>query len=376
VLPYLRCLAQQHGIESRLVTFERSAHQFPEGEFPRERWVGIDGRSGANLVAKTLDVVSGIWIVTRLARKDRTEVLHARSYLPAAIALIAGLFTGRPFIFDTRGFMGDEYVDADYWRPTDLRYRFVRLVEGALFRAAGEIVVLTEAAAERLRTDPDYEKHTRGKRVSVIPAAVDLERFRPGLTRPACPTVVYAGSLGSWYRLDEMLRVYAYARQLEPRLRFLILNQHEHGLVVDAIARIGLRDAPIEIRAADFSEVPKLLVTAHVGILLLRQSPSKAASSPIKVGEYLASGLPVVINAGMGDTDGLVSRYRAGYVVTSYSDEALREAGRALVELVRDEDSRANARTLAEAELGVGQAAARYGAIYQRLAERAADDAS
>lgn len=369
VLPYLRNLAL-HGIDARLVTFERGQTQFPDGEFGRDRWVGISARPGAHLVAKALDVVCGIWIVTRLALKDQTDVIHARSYVPAAIALVAGALTGRPFVFDTRGFLGDEYLDADHWRRTDVRYRILRIVERALFRAAGEIVVLTESAAERLRRDPQYASPARGKHITVIPAAVDVERFHPRSTRATSPTLVYAGSLGSWYRLDEMLRVYVYARRLEPRLRFLILNQHEHALITDALVRIGLEGAAVEVRAADFSEMPTLLASAHVGILLLRQSTSKTASSPIKVGEYLASGLPVVINAGMGDTDALVRRYQAGYVVPSYSEEALQEAGRAVVELVADERARENARTLAEAELDVRKVAGRYAAVYQRLEKR------
>jgi glycosyltransferase involved in cell wall biosynthesis len=369
VLPYLRILAKQ-GVDTKLVTYERGPADFPEGEFARDRWIGIAARPGAHLVAKVLDVISGIWIVTRLVMRGNADVLHARSYLPAAVALVAALIARRPFIFDMRGFLGEEYVDTLYWRPTDLRYRVIRIAERVLLRAAAEIVVLTGSAAEKLRRDPEYTAHTRGKHVTIIPAAIDLERFYPRPTRSTVPTLMYAGSLGTWYQLDEMLQVYAHARQLEPRLRFLILNQREHALIADTVARLGLVEANIDVYAADFTEMPALLASAHVGILLLRRSASKMASSPIKVGEYLASGLPVVINAGMGDTDGLVRQYGAGYVVPDYSREALREAGRALVDLIMDERARSDARLLAEAEFDVRKAAAQYATVYRRLERR------
>jgi glycosyltransferase involved in cell wall biosynthesis len=369
VLPYLRGLALQ-GIDARLVTYERGRTLFPDGEFARDRWVGIAARPGAHLAAKVLDVLSGVWIVTRLALRDQTDVLHARSYLPAAVVLAAAAFTRRPFIFDMRGFLGDEYVDAEYWQRTDARYRILRIVERALLRAATAIVVLTEAGAERLRREVQYAPHTRGKPITVIPCAVDVEHFRPRAPRSVTPTLVYAGSLGTWYRLDEMLRVYAHARRLEPRLRFLILNQHEHRLIADALTRFRFADADIQVQAADFTEMPALLASAHVGIVLLRQTVSKVGSSPIKVAEYLACGLPVIVNAGMGDTDALVCRYQAGHIVPSYSDVALEEAATALVGLVADERARVNARALAEAELDVRTAVMRYAAVYQRLKKR------
>lgn len=366
VLPYLRLLAAR-GHEVDLVTFERG-DPYPEGEFPRERWHAAHPRAGRSLLAKIADFLVGVRVVARIARRRRAEVLHARSYLPAAICWVVGLVLRLPYVFDMRGFLGEEYVDAGIWAPDDLRYRALRLSERRLLRDAAAIVVLTHAAARRLRSAPRYVCETRSKDITVIPCAVDLDRFRPPTSRSSTPTLVYSGSLGMWYLLDEMVSVYARARQIEPDLRFLFLNRNEHGLIRRAWARAGLPPEDVEIRATDFGRVPSELGRAHVGIALLRRAPSKVGSSPIKIAEYLACGLPVVVNEGLGDSDDQVRRADAGHVVPSYDAPALAAAGAAVVTLIRDGAASGRARSLAEDVFDVRAGASAYDGVYRRIA--------
>ncbi len=365
VLPYLRLLADRgHVID--LVTFERG-DPYPEGEFPRERWHPLQPRAGGSLLAKLLDIARGAWSVGSLARVTRADALHARSYVPAAICLIAGRVLGLPYIFDMRGFLGEEYLDAGLWTTADVRYRALRLAERHLLRRAASIVVLTHAAKRRLRTDPRYASDVASKDIAVIPCAVDLERFRPPSRREPMPTLVYSGSLGMWYLLDEMLRVYGYAQRATAELRFLFLNKSEHQLIRAAWSQLGLPEDRVEIRAADFADMPAQLGRAHVGIVLLRRVPSKIGSSPIKIGEYLACGLPVVVNEGLGDSDEQVRAAVAGHVVLGFDDESLARAGAAVGALISDEGARVRARKLAETEFDVRMGAAAYDAMYGRI---------
>jgi glycosyltransferase involved in cell wall biosynthesis len=369
VLPYLRGLVA-FDVQSELVTFERGLFPYPEDEFRRPLWHGLRARRGSHVLAKLLDVVAGLALVLWLTLRRRAAILHARSYLPAAIACVAGFLLRRPFVFDMRGFLGDEYVEGGHWQARDLRYKMLRLAERALLRAASEIVVLTSVAADRLRRQPPYAALVARTPITVVPCTVDLSRFRPLGARDSVPTVVYAGSLGMWYLLDEMLKVYVQARARVPALRFLILNRTEHAAIAQAVSRCDAPGGQVDVRAADFQDMPGLLGRAYVGIALLRQSESKLASSPIKVAEYLACGLPVIVNRGLGDSDELVRRYRAGHVVEDYAPEEIERAAQALVDLLDDSEARSNARRLAEAEYDVSIGVARYAAIYSRLAAR------
>lgn len=363
VLPYLVLLSGEHDV--RLVTFERG-EPYPQGEFPRKRWTGLIPRRGSSLITKLVDIARGITAVVGVARAHRAEVLHARSHVAAAICWVAGLVLRRPYVFDMRGFMPEEYLDAGLWSPRDIRFRLARAAELHLLRGAREVVVLTEAAARRLRDDPHFSSAVRCKRITVIPCAVDLERFRPA--EPASvPSLVYAGSLGMWYLLDEMLRVYVHARAELPSLRMLIANRGEHELIGAALDRHGLTAADVEVRAADFSEMPALLGRAHVAIALLRRVPSKIGSSPIKIAEYLACGLPVVVNEGLGDSDEQIRSSGAGHVMSAFDEAALRESGRAVARLAGDAEARAKARRLAERVFDIHAGAGSYDEIYRRV---------
>ena len=57
------------------------------------------------------------------------------------------------------------------------------------------------------------------------------------------------------------------------------------------------------------------LRAADIGLSFIKPSYSKLASSPTKIAEYLASGLPIICNAGIGDLDVLIEGDRVGVLV-------------------------------------------------------------
>jgi glycosyltransferase involved in cell wall biosynthesis len=286
------------------------------------------------------------------------------------MAWINWRLTGVPFVFDIRGFLPQEYLDVGYWKRDDLRYRILAYLEGVLLRDATEIVVLTRAARRTLLEDARYARRLRVKPITVVPCAVDLERFSPSDQREHTPTLVYSGSLGSWYQLDEMLKVFKHAKEREPRLKFLILNQTDHSLIADALARLDIDPSSVIVRAVPFERVQEHLRTAHVAIALVRQSPSKIASSAIKIAEYLACGLPVVVNRGLGDVDTEILEARAGHITRSYSSEELERTGDAVVSLLNDAGARHRARQLAESAYDLQAALRIYKELYARVATR------
>lgn len=367
VLPYLGGL-REHGVVADLITFEREGDPaFPAAELERRRWHPITVDGPGTLRRRSFDLVRATVLGLYLVVRRRASLVHARSYLPASVALIVAMLTRVPYIFDMRGFLGDEYAEGRHWRASDARLRAVMLAERVLLRCAAGVVVLSERAAARLRTDPRFGGVVRTKPVVVVPAAVDLDRFAPGGPRSDVPTLVYSGSLGMSYALDAMLRVYVEARRLVRDLRLLVLNVGQHELARETISRLGLADADIVVRAASFDAMPGLLASAHVGICLLEQVTSKEASSPTKIGEYLACGLPVIVNRGQGDVADRIDQYRAGYVVAAYSPADLRRAGEALVGLLGDDSVRGRARGLAEAHFGLAATVDAYWSLYRSV---------
>ncbi len=100
---------------------------------------------------------------------------------------------------------------------------------------------------------------------------------------------------------------------------------------------------------------------------------SKAASSPTKVGEYLAAGLPVIANAGIGDLDGLLSgepeeEAPVGVLVEPFDAGMLEQGVRRIVELVNDPQTRDRCRRVARRHLDlVSVGWRRYRGMYEAL---------
>jgi glycosyltransferase involved in cell wall biosynthesis len=364
VIPYLEGLSDR-GFNIELFTFERDGIPVWRPEHGLA-WHPIRSRPGSSILDKVLDIASGILAVLYATVVKRVAFIHARSYVAAAVALVVGAITRRPYVFDMRGFLPEEFREVGYWSARDIRYRALRFAEPLLLSGAAEIVVLTNLAAARLRSDRQYTA-ARERSITVIPCAVDLRRFAPNAA-VRDHVLVYAGSLGSFYEFDAMLRVLKAARALRPGSRMLILNQRDHALVAAAAERVGVARDALTVIGVRPDEMPEQLARACVGIALVRQSPSKAASSAVKVAEYLACGLPVIVNAGLGDVSDQVRATRAGHVVDDYSDFSIERAGAAVIELAETPAYRERARALAEAEYDLLDATERYAAIYRRLA--------
>jgi glycosyltransferase involved in cell wall biosynthesis len=119
--------------------------------------------------------------------------------------------------------------------------------------------------------------------------------------------------------------------------------------------------------------MPSFLSACDVGLSFILSSFSKAGSSPTKVAEYLACGIPVVLNGDIGDQADLAADRDAAVVIESFAeahlvaaaDRALALAGRPLGERIAA--GRAAARERFDLEtVGV----ARYERLYRALGVR------
>lgn len=348
VLPYLRELVAG-GVRVSLLTFEtRPSETWTGEEFEAERarleaqgirWHWRAYHKSPSLAATLYDVAVGARVASRLRRRGEADVLHARSHVPALMAALAKRRRGGRMLFDIRGFMPEEYTDAGVWPKGGALYRGVKVVERSLMRSADAFVVLTEKAREILFQGRD---EAEGRPVEVIPCCVDTERFRAAdaFTREAVReelgieagrrVFVYVGALGGWYLTDEMAALLSRAHADDARSFTLVLTQSPPEMIAGPLRARGVRDEDFHIRRVAPADVPRYLKAADVAVSFIKPCYSKLSSSPTKLAEYLAAGLPVVCNAGVGDVDAVVEGERVGVIVRELGAEAY---GAALAEV-------------------------------------------
>ena len=91
------------------------------------------------------------------------------------------------------------------------------------------------------------------------------------------------------------------------------------------------------------------------------------AAMPTKIGEFLASGRPVVVNPGLVDAAGLVERSDCGVVYGRSPSTGVTEAVDRLELLLTDPDLPGRCRSLAEAHFDLDRGVDRLLAVYEEL---------
>lgn len=339
VLPYLRGLAKL-GVRFTLLSFERAQAFVSDGparcaalrdQLAAEgiEWHWLRYHQRPSLPATIYDVLAGISYASKLVRKNRIEMVHARAQIAAAIAWALKKRFAIKFIFDVRGLMAEEYVDAGRWQKGSLPYRLTKTMERRSFAAADAVVTLTERIWPIIKNWDGLR--SRDVLHAVIPCCADLDLFkfnaedrlqrRSELNLGERFTIVYSGSLDGWYLTEAMADFFAHVLRQQPDAHFLWLTPTRHERVGSLMRERGIGQDSYSIIAAARNEVPSYLSASDAGLAFIKPCFSKLASSPTKNAEYLACGLPIIINAGIGDSDADLACQDVAAIVADFTEE-------------------------------------------------------
>ena len=113
-------------------------------------WHSLRYHKRPSLPATIYDALVGALVGAWLVRRHRLDAIHARSHVPAATGLIVRRVTRCRLIFDIRGLLADEYVDAGRWPRGGVAQRITERIQRAAIARADGIVVLTERVRDHL----------------------------------------------------------------------------------------------------------------------------------------------------------------------------------------------------------------------------------
>lgn len=242
------------------------------GERDLEVLVAPNSLQGASAFAR--------WAIDT-ARQHHVEFLYCRHFEAATLAAMERI----PAILETHAYVGDRNpallaaLEASAHAPRPLAI-------STIHPALREYYISAGAAAER---------------VSVIPDGVDVEMFHPPERLPPAPwqddqpnrpRAVYAGRLFAYKGVDTLVR----AAAMLPEWIIEILGgpDEERQRLEGLVGALGIANVRLRGQRA-LAEVPAWLW--HATALVLTPSaaePSAGWTSPVKLGEYLAAGAPIV----------------------------------------------------------------------------------
>ena len=385
VIPYLRELVKG-GHEITLLTFEPTAldaEGVDAGKAacgPDIDWHWLKYHKRLSVLATAWDVLQGVRFIRTFIAREKPDILHARVHVPALMAALARKFSRRKpkLLFDIRGFMPEEYTDAGLWPKGGWLYRSAKSVERWLMRESDGFVVLTEKAREILfpeSANTGYDKHDRP--VEVIPCCVDFDRrFSPDLNGGGSavrrklnigdrPVITHVGALTGLYLTEQIADLLKVARQIDPSTFALFLTQTPPDEIVSMLKSRGYSETDFFVSRVGPGDVRSYLEASDVALSFVRAGYATASRSPTKIPEYLASGLPIIANSGVGDVDELIGRNSVGVAIGSFDDESYASA-LAQVRGLGDVSARCRETALREFDLEkVG--GVRYRRLYSRI---------
>lgn len=310
-------------------------------------WVSIPYHKSPPVLSSWYDLQKIKQKAAALHKENNFDMVHTRPGVPTLAALWLKKKFGIRFFNDVRGFWADERVDGGMWNlknPVFKKiYHFFKDHEYECLEKADGITCLTHAAKKEMLG----WKNIPGQPlpIEVIPCSADLNLFNPAAIdqqqrkqfqndlgiKDSDIVFSYLGSIGGWYLTEEMMQFCKLISDRIPAAKFLFISPHRHEQVVAAGAKANLSPGKIITTHAKRHEVPVLLSFSNYSIFFIKPCYSKISSSPTKHGEIMAMGIPVIINAGVGDVKEIVTKYHAGIVLDDLSKKSM---GNAVEEIV------------------------------------------
>lgn len=267
-----------------------------------------------------------------VAREVRPDILHAHSPLLNVLpALRVGRSLGIPVVYEVRAFWEDAAVDHGTTRVGGIRYRITRALETHALQRVAAVTTICEG----LRGDI-VRRGIPADRITVIPNAVDVERF-PGAREPD-PTLArklglesgpVLGFIGSFYHyegLEVLLRALPVIHSQAPDVRVLFVGGGpEDANLRSRAAAMGLNNQARFVGRVPHDEVNQYYDLIDVLVYPRLHTRLTDLVTPLKPLEAMAQGR-LVVASDVGGHRELIRDGETGILFRAGDPEALATA--------------------------------------------------
>jgi len=310
-----------------------------------------------------------------VAQQVRPHILHAHSPVLNAIpTLRVGRQLGIPVVYEVRAFWEDAAVDHGSTTEGSMRYRLTRRLETHALRQAQHVFTICEG----LRGDI-AARGVPAQRITVIPNAVDIEKFEPGGTPDeqlkaglglgGATVVGFIGSFYAYEGLDLLLQALPALLQGRPELRVLLVGGGPQDAALKAQAQsLGVADKVVFTGRVPHAEVQRYYDLVDVLAYPRHSMRLTELVTPLKPLEAMAQGR-LLVASDVGGHKELIRHAETGWLFEAGSADALAAA---IVQLLERRDQwpalRRAGREFVEKERHWAASVARYRPVFERLA--------
>ncbi|WP_375437089.1 glycosyltransferase [uncultured Hymenobacter sp.] len=383
VFPHLRLLQQLPEVKRIvLVTIERGAGadralQFVPG-FAADKITFSPLRSQPNqllLLNKIDDFVRFPNELVELVQQHTIEVIIGRGAPAGALAYLVWKKTRIPFLVESFEPHADYMLESGVWKGYDPRYLFQRYWEKKQKQLAVGLMPVAENYRRKL-----VQEGVPAQNIVTVPCSVNVADFNYDANRrqqvrarlgigAEAPVGIYVGKFGDIYYDAEAFDLFRdTAAHFGPHFRLLVLTPNPEIEVRSKLAKVGFTAEQVFVTKAPHAEVPGYLSAADFAFATIKPAECRRFCSPIKVGEYWAAGLPVLLTEGVGDDSDIIKQEGGGAVFNLNEPATVPAALEQIALLLQQPGCRETIRALAVRYRTVARAAEAYEQLLLPLA--------
>jgi glycosyltransferase involved in cell wall biosynthesis len=248
-------------------------------------------------------IVSSIFLFIYLLKiLSQYDIIYARDYHTAIIALFPRLIFKKKLVFEMNGIANEEQRLKSHSIPNRILVFLIQQAEKMATKYSERIISVTPHMGvylvEKYNCAPD--------KVIAITNAVNTKKFYPihddalleqlkqrlGVTKKEI-VIAFVGNLAPWQGVEKLIEVAPLLLKKNGNIRFLIIGD---GILKDEfkgmVNKLGLLDRFIFTGMIDYDEIPLYINIADICVLPKRKL--RSGYSPIKLYEYMACSKPVV----------------------------------------------------------------------------------
>lgn len=329
-------------------------------------WKPLHYKKGNRKVSVILGFFELIKTCVRIIKREKIDVIHARSYFPAFIAFFLNKIYKTPFIFDMRALWPEELVEAGRLKSKGFVWRGVKILEKKCLKKSIAVVSLTKAAVEYLdKTNPSLNLTNK---TTVIPTCADLDRFKISENQKKKDRIVLScvGSmLTGWFKLNILKEVIHYILENYENVYFEFLTRDNRKELLSKLALENKYSDRVVIDTVLFKDMPNRIATHNGSVFFFTANISKLGSAPTRMAELLGVGIPVLTNSGVGDVGAIVNEHKIGVLIDSNTSEEIKKACDSFMNLVNQEGIANKCRETALQLFSLESGVKKYRKIYE-----------
>ena len=141
------------------------------------------------------------------------------------------------------------------------------------------------------------------------------DRIRQELNLAGKTAILYLGGIQKYQHLDDLVMPFLRSALAQSEKYVAVLITQNKEKMAEILTKFNIDESRVRLISLPQTKVGEYLTAMDLGLLLRAPSELNNFSQPVKFGEYLSAGVPVVLEEGTGNISEMLDTYKIGCVI-------------------------------------------------------------